>query len=588
MKLSKLYSNKPAIFHPIFFKDGVNVILGEIQTTKQKNTHNLGKSLLAQLIDFCLGKTLGKDSFLKLEQFCDYQFFLEIELSESHFVTIGKNTLNPSKFSLKYHSSANQDFRGLLNQEWDHFNLDKNTGIELIDSLLNLNFIKGYSYRKIIGYLLRSQSDYLDPFQLSKNNRSKDSHWKPILAKLLGFDDQLINKLYNIQNQLSELNTKNTKLINEKGIASKSISDIEGEIKTIELKILSIENDLTSLDFGKADKERITHLVDCINHDIVELNNHILHLKSNISRIQKSLNTQTIIFSPDDAQELFNEAGILFSNQIKKDFEDLIRFHKSIGAERKIYLEQELLELTEELKLEQETLLDLNSQKSKHLKFLNDTSVLDKYRELNNEFVELKAKLLILQNEKESIYHSEKLKKEINNLKTKFTNLETKIKENVHKTVANNDSTFSKIRNYFIEIIDRTLSKNAFISVSVNTKGNLEFSTRFLESEAHRGHSYQRLLCIAFDMAIARVYAEQGYPLFLYHDGVFESLDDRIKENLLNIIREYSKYGIQHILTLIDSEIPKGHKRNFIHDDELILRLHDKDQSGRLFKMDEW
>lgn len=74
---------------------------------------------------------------------------------------------------------------------------------------------------------------------------------------------------------------------------------------------------------------------------------------------------------------------------------------------------------------------------------------------------------------------------------------------------------------------------------------------------------------------------------FLYHDGVFESLDDRVKEKLLAVIREYSEYGLQQIITLIDADIPNGIE-DFIHKDEVIRILHDKDSSGLLFKMTPW
>lgn len=42
-------------------------------------------------------------------------------------------------------------------------------------------------------------------------------------------------------------------------------------------------------------------------------------------------------------------------------------------------------------------------------------------------------------------------------------------------------------------------------------------------------------------MAVLRAHLDEKYPRFVYHDGVFESLDDRKKENLLAIIRRYAE-----------------------------------------------
>lgn len=53
----KLYSNRKE-FEDVCFHDGLNVVLGEIHLEKdrEKDTHNLGKSTLCQLLDFCLLK----------------------------------------------------------------------------------------------------------------------------------------------------------------------------------------------------------------------------------------------------------------------------------------------------------------------------------------------------------------------------------------------------------------------------------------------------------------------------------------------------------------------------------------------------
>ncbi len=66
MKLSKLYSNKPDLFVPIDFRLGLNVILAEIRLPKnrKKDTHNLGKTTLGRMIDFCFLVRRVPKSFL--------------------------------------------------------------------------------------------------------------------------------------------------------------------------------------------------------------------------------------------------------------------------------------------------------------------------------------------------------------------------------------------------------------------------------------------------------------------------------------------------------------------------------------------
>ena len=91
-------------------------------------------------------------------------------------------------------------------------------------------------------------------------------------------------------------------------------------------------------------------------------------------------------------------------------------------------------------------------------------------------------------------------------------------------------------------------------------------------------------------MAVLRAHLPEQFARFVYHDGVFESLDDRKKENLLGVIRKYSELGLQHIISLIDSDIPAQAVQNesFFGDGEVVLVVHDEDESGRLFRMQAW
>ena len=50
-------------------------------------------------------------------------------------------------------------------------------------------------------------------------------------------------------------------------------------------------------------------------------------------------------------------------------------------------------------------------------------------------------------------------------------------------------------------------------------------------------------------------------------------------------MRACGNKGVQQIVTAIDSELPAS---EFFDEGEITLRLHDKGDSGRLFKIPEW
>ena len=87
MRLSALYANKPNLFAPIHLNTGLNAVLAEIRLpeNRKKDTHNLGKTTLGRLLDFCFLAKRKPDFFLfkHKERFKDFVFFLEIELADA-------------------------------------------------------------------------------------------------------------------------------------------------------------------------------------------------------------------------------------------------------------------------------------------------------------------------------------------------------------------------------------------------------------------------------------------------------------------------------------------------------------------------
>ncbi|MCI5145070.1 MAG: DUF2326 domain-containing protein, partial [Candidatus Electrothrix sp. AR3] len=189
MKLTKIYSNQDDIFSPIFFNEGFNVILGEIRLpeNKDKDTHNLGKSKLAEVIDFCFLKERNSAQFLfkHFDIFKKFIFFLEVKLNDGGYLTIKRSVSSNTKIYIKKHSKKYQDFTGLVDAEWDYEKITFDKAKQLLDALFSLKAISPWSYRSTINYALRSQGDFKDIFKLS-NFVGKHLYWKPYVGKNLG------------------------------------------------------------------------------------------------------------------------------------------------------------------------------------------------------------------------------------------------------------------------------------------------------------------------------------------------------------------------------------------------------------------
>src|SRR3990172_8947599 len=253
MKLSKIYSNKDEIFKPIYFNEGFNVIYGKVKRPKEadKDSHNLGKTLLISLIDFVLLKELSQGHFLydNKSKFRNMEFYLEILTNSGKYLTIKRSVEKNSKISIKSHDEKHQNFTMLGDADWNESMIPIGKAIEKVDFYLSLDVIKPWNYRKGVSYFLRTQGDYLDEFQISKYSKGKHVDWKPYLAKILGFDDKLMQKKYEFDEIIDK--RKEYKAEFEKRLATKAeeYDKLKGAIEVKQSELEEASRQLDKFDF---------------------------------------------------------------------------------------------------------------------------------------------------------------------------------------------------------------------------------------------------------------------------------------------------------------------------------------------------
>lgn len=207
----------------------------------------------------------------------------------------------------------------------------------------------------------------------------------------------------------------------------------------------------------------------------------------------------------------------------------------------------------------------LGKRRSTTLSFLSDSDSFKKYKQASAELVTLRADVAALERRRNYLHKLQELRAAIRTLKDEKSQILAKAEADVEMHDADHTSKFSRIRLFFSEFAEEVLQRKALLSVLVNNEGHLDFKAEILDeagntTSADLGHTYLKLLCIAFDMSILRAHLKDRFPRFAYHDGVFESLDDRKKETLVLMLRRYADLGLQPIITLIDSDLPPRKK----------------------------
>lgn len=595
MKLSKLYSNKSDVFEDIEFNDGLNVIVGEVRLEKNKNqdSHNLGKSKLAELIDFSLLKGRKKSQFLfkNFEIFKGFVFFLEIKLNSGSYLTVRRSVEENSKISFIKHDAKFQDFTSFSEKSWPYSRIPIDKAKAFLDSQLNLTSLGSWDYRAAVGYALRKQEDFVDIFQLNKFRGSHLS-WKPYLGHILGFNANILIQNYELKSDLEQLKEEIDELNAELGLDDQGTEILNDALAIKKQKIQALQAQLDSFDFNEIDTHIVNEITSEIDEQLEELNRARYYIKSNIRSLNKSMSSAPSKFDLKSTETLFEQSGVMFGDQISKTYGQLVEFNRRITTERAMYVKKQVVELEEELASISLSIEALNKEKSEKASQLTKVSLFEKFKStsqnlisINVEVNELEKKLGIAR----EINAKNKKHKKISEDKEGIIELIGKNKEVV---TSSSDNIYKSIKDYFSDFVKTVLNKDATLSTVQNKEGNLEFKAGFINNNSltftseSEGHSYKKILCMAFDISVYLAYVNDKYIRFLYHDGGLETLDNRKKVEFLNYVRAMcDTMGVQYIITVIDSDIPP----NFSFDPtEKIVTLHDEGESGLLFKMPAW
>ncbi|TFE23992.1 DUF2326 domain-containing protein [Cohnella luojiensis] len=594
MKIVQIYSNKKE-FKDVHFNEHLNIILGEVKDKKNTETdsHNLGKSTLISLIDFCLLKGKSDNLFLfkNYELFIDFIFFIELKKDDNNFVTIRRAVENNTKICIKFHERPNQNYKE--NLYWDYENLALNATEKsenprhIVTEFFSLEFHEKYDLRKLLGYFLRTQYDYDEVFKLRKYS-GKLIDWKPALLDLIGFKGNLLGNKLALFNQIEV-----TKEYLKKMKLELSVTDFESDVinSLIDAKITDkqkIEEQINSFDFYKTEREINRSLVEEIESEISRLNSIEYRLTFEITKIKDAL-SRKLMFDLDKIEKILSEVNIYFPNQVKKKYEQLVEFNQVITQERNKYQESTLLKKNDELEKVRENLKKYNEQRMEKLSALQEEDSFTKYKKYQQQIIEIDVEINQLLNKLEHIDIIKTINKNLDKLKKDYEAATEKLL--VHLEEPN--QTYIKIKNFFRELVQYILNESSIIYFNVNKEKNPDFHAEFVNVDETKitsqsdGYSYKKMLCVCFDLAVLMTYSKSNFYHFVYHDGTFESMSDMRKIKYLQAVRHVSKkYDIQYIFTALTDDIPRDSNNQTIQfeETEIALVLDDRpDDLGRLF-----
>jgi len=600
MKLSKLYSNDHRFKNITFNLKGLNVIYADVLTDlkEKKNSHDLGKTKLAELIDYLLCKQIDKNHFLlKIKDengdsiFINHTFYLEIYLNDGRFLTIKRSIENHTKTSFSINEQTTDEYRPPT--IWQFNDLAIDPAKKKLAEYIKFDFFKSksYDFRKAINYCIRMQPDYEDVYRLSKFKGGRDIDWKPFMFDLLGFNGEILRKKYQNDEQQEKIDAQIKQLKKDFSVEETNRDEIVAQIGLQQNKTLEAEKKIDQLNFYEQDQSLIETGVEEVENKISELNTLSYNLSFDINKLQGSIKNN-FAFDLNKVEKVFEEVKIYFPDNLKKDYQELISFNEELTKDRNRLLRKTLKEKNNQLQDINAQLAVLNAKKESLLSFLRDTDTFRRLKEYQKELAKLESELIQLQErlriidliiEKEE--SKEILKKEIEDTVKKIRNFSNHTDQNQKYTL---------VRELFSKFFSSVMNEDTYISWSINSKNNVDFKPPVIKTKEllskdtakDEGRTYRKILCVVFDLAILVTYNIESYFRFVYHDDVLSQQDNGIKLRLLELIKNITtEHDIQYILSVIKSDLPTDQKDEFIYfsKDEVVLELNDRDERGTLF-----
>lgn len=528
MFLSKIYSEPIGLFNDavcengtIEFKNGINYIYGKKDSAHATESLNgIGKSLLLDLIDFCLLSSADKSGNPRLyeakKHLSGYKIVLEFNVDHTDYVI---------KRSIDKVGTIEFGKKGNIATFENRLELSE----RLCDLIFKSNSYTGYYentlFRKLMSFFLKihkhKNPKFTDPIEYLRGCFATELNQYHLL--LMGVDNSLMHENYEIQTKLKDKAPalKEIKRFVESTYGLKKISDADSEIDNLNREIKKLDDIVKT--FKLADKykdaeSQANKLTEKIKQDVflnfsdrnkVKLYKESFQIKDDIKNLKK-------------VKYIYAELNDLLGKTVKKTIDDAISFREQLSQSREQFLENEINELQANIAKRAINISDKENERAKIFGFLEAKEAIKDLTEAFSMLNEKKKRISDLES-RVKIYND--LSKEKAELNVK----ESQLEKAVYDYLESLKKQLIDFRDIFSEVYNSAYPENrhkSYFSIAPDlgkkSKILIEVTVPAMRSE---GKNQGRTLI--YDIAILLNAIEKNIkcPRFLIHDGIFDGMD---------------------------------------------------------------
>lgn len=545
MILTKLRCEPTGLFDEVPFKRGVNFIFWKKAVDDPKKSLNgIGKSLLLDIVDFCLWSNLSER--LKMCQ-------KNVEIWLGGYSAVLEFKIQNNDYIIKRSFGKTEEVE--ITTRWEAKSYKVSEARSILCDLIFLDDSYRWKYyniwfRKLLPFFVKIQSPKKDTFSdpLTYIQGIKPMELLQFHMFFLWIDNTLSFKNFEIGSQLKLKKNALTEIQSfiEESYGLTDITEAAGEFDKANKEVRELENAIQSFKLAEqyADAETTSNeLTTKIKTLLLENYEDELKLKT----YSESSSLQ-IDFDVRQISKIYSELNEILGQKIQKSLEDAISFRKAIVASRHWFLSEEIRRLENVISQRNTALKSIEEERATIFRFLNSK---DAIKDLSEAYLRLSKKREQINELSWKIGLYTDLLKEQAELKAESANLYA----DIVKFIANIKGTESEIRSVFSEIYNSIYSdfkdqSNFAITANERKDQKIDITINF-PSGLSKWKNHGRTLIYDLTVLIRAIEAKRNFPRFLIQDGIFDGVDRWHLVHLYKYLQELSgKYDFQYILTL--------------------------------------
>lgn len=583
--LKSIWSNQPR-FKRVDFRSGYNIILADRQSLPNEDDHKktrngAGKSSLVEIIHFCLGSQVKSGSIFKVKELEGWSFFLAFNIGEYDF-EIERCVDEPNRIILhKMSPHLNWDIKYDKSTQLPYMNLSS-----YIKELQPLFFglskdDDAYmpSFRELISYFVRHNLDgYSDAFEYWKNQQTHNR--QACNAYFLDLNIEFISRFQKLREEAKKIDDY------RKAVGSGVTDAINLDLGKLETEVINRRTDAEhmrkQLESFRVHPQYsiIANEVNALTEQIHDISNTLILREQLLTRYKQSMEEELAETSTDVLRDIYKEAGVIFSENLRVQLDEVVDFHKTLLSNRKDYLQNEIAKLHREIiqlgmEIEKRT-----TMRAESLKILESHGALEEYTMLQERYAKLVQQYEDALKRKQAVAQIEDRKSKIK-IETQELLLEAR------HDYAERLSARERAVSLFRENTEFLYQEPGILTIEIKDSG-YDFGVE-IQSAKSQGVNYMKVFC--YDLLIMELCSSRRHhPDFLVHDStIFDGVDERQIALALALAKKKSEaVGFQYICLLNSDTIPINEFSDSFaaeFQDSIVLLLDDSKDTGGLFGM---